>query len=97
MDSFVFRTPSNTAGYMKIDDIAGESQYDPALSLDGVDGTVAIWGTNGTAYEGMHVDPVIPGNTDGLDALTMPRVLGHIDPMDGFEDPLLGFEDPLFG
>lgn len=97
MDSFVFKTPGNTAGYMKIGDIAGESQYDPTLSLDRDEGTAAIWGTNGTAYEGMHVDPVIPGGTIGMDALTMPRVLGRMDPLDGFEDPLFGFDNPLLG
>ena len=90
MDSFVFKTSTDTQSYLKIGDIAGESQYDPILSLTGDDGTVAIWGTNGTAYEGMHVDPVIPGDTAELDALTMPRVLGRIDPVEGFEDPLLG-------
>ena len=88
MDTFVFKTTkTGDAGYRKIDDIPGESQLDPN----------AVWGSDGVTTDFMHVDPVIPGDTADLDALTMPRVLGRIDPVDGFEDPLFGLQDPLIG
>lgn len=88
MDTFVFKTTTtNAAGYHKIDDIPGESRFDPD----------AVWGSDSATPEAMHVDPVIPGGTADTDALTMPRVLGRIDPVDGFEDPLFGLQDPLIG
>lgn len=95
MDVFVFKTATtDTAEYRMIDDIPGESRFDPT----------AIWGSDGASREGMHVDPVIPGAGDQMDGLTMPRVLGRIDPMNGEADPHIahvgapaGFEDPLFG
>lgn len=88
MDTFVFKiNKTDTAAYLKIGDIAGESQFDPN----------AGWDANKASLQGMHIDPVIPGNTADLDALTMPRVLGRIDPMDGFEDPLFGLQEPLLG
>ncbi|MFZ5962112.1 hypothetical protein ACOXXX_04100 [Thalassococcus sp. BH17M4-6] len=67
MDTFIF---NSTQSYLKIGDIAGESQRLPTTT-----DTTAIWGTNGTALtigvdpndlEGMHVDPVIPGFEDPL-------------------------------
>ncbi|SMY08465.1 hypothetical protein [Flavimaricola marinus] len=90
MDTFEFKT--STSEYLKIGDIAGESQRAPETSdyllIDDIPGESqydvdAVWGTNGVALDvdAMHVDPVIPGYE--TDALTMPRVLG-------FEDPLLG-------
>jgi hypothetical protein len=95
MDMFVFKiTKTDATSYLKIGDIAGESQIDPN----------AVWDSDGALLQGMHVDPVIPADTAEMDALTMPRVLGRFDPEDGFEDPrfglqepLVGFEDQLFG
>lgn len=88
MDTFVFRTTrTDAADHQEIGDIPGESRFDP----------VAVWGSDGATPEAMHVDPVIPRDTADMDALTMPRVLGRIDPMDGFEDPLLGLQEPLVG
>ncbi len=64
MDTFVFRTTSTTlAGYMKIGDIAGESQYDPTISWGSGDGS-GLGIEADPALDGMHVDPVIPGGTE---------------------------------
>ncbi|MFD3191212.1 hypothetical protein ACFMPD_13175 [Sedimentitalea sp. HM32M-2] len=84
MDNFVFFSSGDaTRSYLKIPDIAGESQFDPGAGLSVGDGSfdrsgdggaidpMAIWGTNGVALDGMHVDPVIPATGS--------------------------FEDPLFG
>lgn len=84
MDSFVFFSSGDaTRSFLKIPDIAGESQFDPGAGLSvgdtsydgighgGATDPVAVWGTNGVALEGMHVDPVIPATGS--------------------------FEDPLFG
>lgn len=74
MDSFIFRSSTDARAYLKIGDIAGESQLDPAM----------IWGSDGASLKGMHVDPVIPGADRFEDPL-----LGY-DLSVGFEDPLLG-------
>jgi hypothetical protein len=67
MDEFVFRTFDKDAAY-KIPDIAGESQR---LETD------SLLSVREMPLDGMHVDPVIPGQA-------------FEEPVLGFEDALFG-------
>ena len=59
MDHFIFKTGNAaTPEIVSVPDVAGESQR-------------MVWGTDGVSvrFEGMHVDPVIPGTDQVEDSL----------------------------
>ncbi|MEM1077133.1 MAG: hypothetical protein AAGI09_01295 [Pseudomonadota bacterium] len=63
MDRFIF----NTDAFERIEEIPGESQFDPdALAMPRV---LGVWGSDGASLQspdlaGMHIGPAIPGTAE---------------------------------